>query len=174
MSKYEPFKKFLARRAETELPMSFEDVERTLGFTLPKSAREYPPWWSNDTGGGHVQARAWLDVGWRTAKVDIRRERVMFVRTDADPKPSSRGTPGADRNLVAVNLSALTPAGSKLLGDYAREANGDMAVALARAVHEAAIARRGRLVRQWVASAPRVPPGEPDSAALIREDRDAR
>jgi tRNA(Arg) A34 adenosine deaminase TadA len=34
--------------------------------------------------------------------------------------------------------------------------------------------RRGRLVDEWIAKAPRMPPGEPDSVDLIREDRDSR
>jgi hypothetical protein len=73
-----------------------------------------------------------------------------------------------------MNLDQLTGAGRKLFRDYAEDMNGDTSAVIARAFHEAAIARRGRLIDDIVSNAPRMPAGEPDSVQLIREDRDAR
>jgi hypothetical protein len=75
---------------------------------------------------------------------------------------------------LCVDAAILSPAASRLLRDYTGEMAGDEAAAVARAVHEAAIARRGRLIDHIVANAPRMPPDEPDSVQLIREERDAR
>jgi hypothetical protein len=77
MSKYEPLSAHLAR-ATGRLELSFEEIERVLGFALPASARSYPAWWSN-SGGTHVQAQSWMSAGFRTENVDLVRERVSFV-----------------------------------------------------------------------------------------------
>ena len=58
---------------------SFDRIEAILGFTLPKSARTYQAWWANQVGGGHVQANAWLDEGWRTEQLSLTRRQVTFT-----------------------------------------------------------------------------------------------
>ncbi len=47
---------------------------------------------------------------------------------------------------VTLNSDHFSVAGRRLIHDYAREMDGDVADAVSRAVHEAAIARRGRLI----------------------------
>jgi hypothetical protein len=167
MSKYDPLRRHLETQAADEVIMSFADVERILGFPLPASAREHRPWWANESRGAHVQAAAWLKAGRQTARVDTVREQVAFVRTApgvAEPGAAFVAGPAAAR-------AGLSWAAAKLLADYTSEAGGDGQAALARALHEAAIARRGRLIDRMKANAPRV---SDDSVALIREDRDGR
>ena len=174
MAKYHPLKEFLVAQKIDELDLTFPEIERTLGFPLPYSARVHPAWWSNHAES-HVQARAWLDAGWQAWQVNLKGETVLFRKKQPSapiPRPVSRGD--ASATWICVDHGALSPAGARLLGDYTTEMNGDAPAALARAVHEAAIARRGRLIDELIATACRVPPGEPDSAALVREDRDAR
>lgn len=77
MSKYDALLKLL-KGATGTVELSFEDIERTLGFQLPASARRYPAWWSN-SGGTHVQAAAWMVAGYRTEDVNIAAGRVRFV-----------------------------------------------------------------------------------------------
>jgi hypothetical protein len=172
MSKYEPLQRFLLGRLEGEVPMSFESIEGILGFDLPPSARKYAPWWSNE-GGTHAQARAWLDAGWRTSKVDVPSGRVVFVQDpDAGVSTPTPSTPTFPKGgAVAVELRDLSAAARRLLADYTAEADGDVGLAVERALNEAALARRGRLIDRIRANAPRVPD---DSVDLIREDRDAR
>ena len=55
--------------------MSFEQIERILGFKLPKSAYEYETWWS-----GRSHARVWLSAGWRTQDVNLAVHKVTFRR----------------------------------------------------------------------------------------------
>jgi hypothetical protein len=66
--------------------MSFEQIERILGFKLPKSAYEHEAWWSNNATG-HSHARAWLAAGWRTQDVDIEGRKVTFHREIKSPAP---------------------------------------------------------------------------------------
>jgi hypothetical protein len=171
MSKYEPLKRFLSSQTGVELPLTFKDVEQTLGFALPQSARRHPPWWANETEGGHVQARSWIEAGWKASQVDVAGERVVFVR-------ASPGTPGhkapateSDRVSVSIDLGALPLAAARLLREFATEAGGDFSKAVARVLQEAVIARRVRLLERFPLSAERSPGNSVD---LVREDRDAR
>lgn len=106
MGKYERFRGFLQSLDSESQRLSFAEIERILGFKLPKSARSYPAWWSNDDTG-HSHARAWLEAGWRTGDVDMAARKVTLtrsgdgqVRTKQDPWGCMAGTvhiaPGAD------------------------------------------------------------------------------
>ena len=53
--------------------MSFVELEKILGFTLPNSARTYDMWWQN---GGHTQAYAWMNAGYMVTHFDLRNEVV--------------------------------------------------------------------------------------------------
>ena len=87
VSKYEPLKSYLEGCREPEVAFTFDDIER-LGVPLPPSARAHSPWWANETSGGHVQARSWMDAGWRTSRVDVSGEKLVFVRDKrAEPAP---------------------------------------------------------------------------------------
>jgi hypothetical protein len=169
MSKYDPLRHHLVAARSGELPMSFADIEALLGFSLPRSARAYAPWWANETRGGHVQAGAWLRAGWRTTRVDVAGERVVFVRA-----PAGMAEDGA--TYVTAPPRPLTPRGlsaaaERLLADYTAEAGGDAEAAVARALHEAAIARRARMIDEIALSGAK---SKVDSVDLIREDRDGR
>jgi len=59
--------------------MTFGDVARILGSTLPPSAYTHHAWWSNHRS--HTQARnGWLAAGWGAVpgSVDLDRELVEF------------------------------------------------------------------------------------------------
>lgn len=88
MSKYEPLSHFLASTFGAAQRMSFAEIERILGFKLPKSAYEHQAWWSNNPTG-HSHARSWSDAGWRTEGVDLAGRKVTFQRTKAVAPPSS-------------------------------------------------------------------------------------
>lgn len=167
MSKYTPLKHYLARHATREAPLTFSEVENILGFSLPRSARTHAPWWANETSGGHVQARAWMDAGWRTSRVDIPAQKVTFIRAEGGVDEAGAPFRGADQSVI--KLPPLSAAAAKLLADYMREAGGDAGAAVARALHEAAIARRTRLIDSIPLSGAK---STVDSVDLIREDRD--
>jgi hypothetical protein len=52
------------------------EIERIISDKLPQSASKYREWWAN---GGHIQANAWLDAGWKVEYV-VLGEYVEFVK----------------------------------------------------------------------------------------------
>jgi hypothetical protein len=77
VSKYEALPQFLGRVGGTAHRISFDEIERILGFKLPKSAYKHEAWWSNNATG-HSHARSWLKSGWRTESVDLAKRQVTF------------------------------------------------------------------------------------------------
>src|SRR5438477_3015404 len=78
MSKYEPLGEYLRKQKSKLIPMTFEQIERIIGFKLPKS-RRYPAWWSNNPWN-NVMTQVWLDAGFETEQVDVDGHRVVFRR----------------------------------------------------------------------------------------------
>lgn len=89
MSKYEPLSRLLNGQGRAVVRMDFPEIETVLGFKLPKSAKEYEAWWSNNEVG-HSHAKAWLGVGWKTKDLNLASKEVTFVRIAAPE--SSRPT----------------------------------------------------------------------------------
>jgi len=81
VGKYDPLKKYLTALAVRDKTLSFLEIERILGFSLPRSAHEHEAWWSNPTSPlSHPQAQAWLRAGWIVDKFDLRAQWVRFRR----------------------------------------------------------------------------------------------
>jgi hypothetical protein len=84
MSKYDPLYKWLCTQAMkkvTKIPLTFEQVEAILGFVLPDTARIKPQWWANEADSSrHVQRNAWMNAGYETRHLDLKKEQVEFVR----------------------------------------------------------------------------------------------
>jgi hypothetical protein len=78
--KYATLRAFLSERSEPRIRMSFKEVAAAAKVKLPASAYRYPQWWQNDAEH-HVQARAWIEAGYKTENVDLDAQRVEFVRT---------------------------------------------------------------------------------------------
>lgn len=79
MSKYEPLEQFLAAQSGSAIEMSFAQIEELIGDALPASARKHRPWWSNNPSNS-VITHAWLNAGFRSAKVDLNKETLVFER----------------------------------------------------------------------------------------------
>lgn len=104
MSKYEPLPQFLASLDRAVHRMSFGEIERILGFKLPKSAYQHEAWWSNNATG-HSHAKAWLKLGWRTEAVDLRGRKVTFQRSRPSAIP---GAPQPKRNPWGCMAGTMT------------------------------------------------------------------
>jgi hypothetical protein len=85
--KYDPLKWHLAKVSGDECRLRFSDLERILGCALPKSAHSYQAWWSNKKKG-HSQTDAWIDAGWDIGSIDLKGQKVLFVR--GAPKSGSQ------------------------------------------------------------------------------------
>ncbi|MEM9034580.1 MAG: hypothetical protein AAGD18_08310 [Actinomycetota bacterium] len=80
-TKYAPLAAFLHQRTESSIRLTFAQVERILGFTLPESARRYPAWWANGGVQPVSQQYAWLEAGWETFGLDLNAATISFRRT---------------------------------------------------------------------------------------------
>jgi hypothetical protein len=95
MSKYDSLSRYLAAQ-DAKVTLTFDAIERILGFALPRSARRHPAWWSNGAHS-HVQAAAWLNAGFETAEVDMAGEKLSFLPRrrpetgNALPEPAGPG-----------------------------------------------------------------------------------
>ncbi len=112
MSKYEPLPQFLEAGKASTRRMGFDQIERILGFKLPKSAYAHEAWWSNNEMG-HSHARAWLSAGWRTKDVDLSERTVTFYR-EVPPKSSAKADPWgcmAGTVTIAPGVDLTAPTG---------------------------------------------------------------
>jgi len=60
--KYYKLEEYL-KKCENDITLTFQEIEKILGFALPLSAYNYPAWWANS---GHSHASAWINAGMRT------------------------------------------------------------------------------------------------------------
>ena len=78
MGKYDPLKSFLEAQSGDRVPMTFAEIERLVGATLPKS-KQYAAWWSNNPSN-NTMTQIWLDAGFATEQVDLAGETLVFRR----------------------------------------------------------------------------------------------
>jgi hypothetical protein len=100
MAKYDPLRRFLRRRREDVVRLTYADIERIIGAILPHAAAN-ASWWSNEAGPGRglVQSRAWLDAGFRVAQLEPGKA-VAFERPRRDgssPAQTDNGGPASAR-----------------------------------------------------------------------------
>jgi len=107
MGKYEPLRHFLEGCNTEEVPMTFAEIERVIGSELPGS-KAYPAWWSNNTSN-NVMTRAWLAAGFRTERVDIAGEKLVF-RRDRSGRSSPTTTQSASTAASGGVLQRLRAA----------------------------------------------------------------
>jgi putative restriction endonuclease len=79
LGKYDRLGRFLAAADSDVQTLAFDQVDLLVGG-LPASAGLHRQWWENEVNGQHVQAHAWIDVGWRVAEVDLASGTVTFSR----------------------------------------------------------------------------------------------
>lgn len=94
-SKYATLVEHLQSRGQDRREFTFNQIEKILGFPLPKSAKNHRAWWANSDN--HAQARAWMAAGWRTEGLDLKGKKVSFVRADVTPAgaaPAQAATKG--------------------------------------------------------------------------------
>ena len=78
--KYDALERYLAGVPERHVSLSFQRIEDIIADRLPPSARDDHTWWANSRDPHRVQARAWMNAGWKVDAVDLVRESVAFIR----------------------------------------------------------------------------------------------
>ncbi|HLY04146.1 MAG TPA: hypothetical protein VKR31_00205 [Rhizomicrobium sp.] len=79
MAKYDALGPFLKGQSTGEVPVTFSEVENVIGEKLPRSAYVHRPWWSNNPSNS-AMTRVWLDAGFRTERVDMAGQKLVFRR----------------------------------------------------------------------------------------------
>ena len=129
MSKYDPLQHFLAASNASVLPMSFDEIERILGFSLPPS-QAHRAWWSNNPSN-NVMTKAWLAAGYETEQVDVAGRTLVFRRVrevpDVAPTPSGDEKPSRRHPLFGWMKGTFTIAPGTDLTAPADPDWGDMA-----------------------------------------------
>lgn len=80
MKKYEPLMLFLDKSGKKEIKLSYDEIEKIIGDSLPITAYKNKVWWNNDDKS-HTQSLAWSDVGYRTCEICLG-ESVTFIKTE--------------------------------------------------------------------------------------------
>ena len=90
MGKYQPLGRFLREQRAREVPLTFDEIEKITGVSLPPRAQLHRAWWSNNASN-NVMTKVWLDAGYRTEQVDVAHERLVFRRVgETDMQEGSR------------------------------------------------------------------------------------
>ena len=76
--KYRRLTELLDASHERTVSLTFDEIEKTIGFSLPGSAREHRAFWANTTT--HSIALSWLSIGYKTVDVNMNMETVVFER----------------------------------------------------------------------------------------------
>lgn len=94
MGKYSPLRAFLEQQEVDRIAMTFDEIERLLGASLPAS-KKYPAWWSNNPSNNPM-TREWLAAGFETEEVDIAGQSVAFRRVPRRKADRFEETPQAE------------------------------------------------------------------------------
>jgi len=119
MSKYDPLRTYLCGVTTSETPLSFADIERIIGGSLPPAAYNHRAWWSNNPSNS-VITHAWLNAGFKTERVDMAARRLVFRRTG----PAPRGGAPAPTSPTAGGLPSIVARLQSALGGTVRIAEG--------------------------------------------------
>jgi hypothetical protein len=111
MTKYEPLEAFLSAKRWQEVPMTFREIEAVIGASLPPVAYKHRAWWSNNPSNS-VITHCWLRAGYKTERVDMGGQKLVFRRTAAElphgaPPPASPPQPRPVRSVVEALRKAL-------------------------------------------------------------------
>lgn len=76
--KYIGLANYLKSKTETTITMTFEEIEKLIGNTLPQSAYKHRAFWSNTSS--HSVAYGWINSDYQTESVDFSAKKVTFVK----------------------------------------------------------------------------------------------
>ena len=103
---------------KTEVTLRFDEIEKIINASLPKSARTYREWWANQDAGS--RAPHWRAAGFEVDGVDLGRGIVRFRRAGAKTA-ASKGSSSVPKNSArpaAPHKDALLKAGFRKVGTW--------------------------------------------------------
>jgi hypothetical protein len=118
MSKYEPLGHYLRRQKADSLTLTFDQIEKIVGFDLPASQDSYA-WWSNNPDN-NVMTKVWLDAGWRVKHIRLKEREIVFHR-------DLPAIVVAQESEAVLNLGDLSPVARSVLSVLAKRSGRTMA-----------------------------------------------
>ena len=61
------------------MPLTFSEIEKITGVTLPPKAQHHRAWWSNNAAN-NVMTKVWLEAGYESSQVDMAARKLVFRR----------------------------------------------------------------------------------------------
>lgn len=116
MSKYDPLGAYLEAQPVTHVAMTFGEIEKVVGFSLPQVAHSARAWWSNNPSN-NVMTKVWTAAGFKTEQVDMAARRLVFrrvvevARGTSAPPASSKSSVGGKHPLFGCLKGTVTYAG---------------------------------------------------------------
>ena len=103
--------------ATSRVTVIFRQIETIIECELPPSARKHRPWWANDASHSYT---VWLEAGWETRDVDMRSERVTFVRAARGSRGAAplEGTASEPRHRPQQNSRVVSFAAAREFSGY--------------------------------------------------------
>lgn len=170
LRKYDPLRRYLSDQKGDSCTLTFSDIEKIIGASLPYSARKRAQWWGNDKT--HAQALSWMLAGWNVKRPNLAEEHVFFTRLFSEaPSPKRRSVGKTSSQVIVRNLDLETVTELKR---RAKRKGHSLQRELRNILTNAARPQR----RELMAEADRIRamtigPLE-DSVSILREDRDSR
>ena len=76
MGKYDPLFRYLDTNKNSQVPLSYAEIENILSAKLPDSAFKYKVWWDNNS---HVQSKSWRAAGYKVDSIFLG-DKVIFIK----------------------------------------------------------------------------------------------
>ena len=82
MSKYQPLGKYLQGTGKKYVNLTFFEIEKILGFTLPDYLYKYPAGWYGTAAASptHRQKVVWCSYGYQVDTLDLQEKKVGFYK----------------------------------------------------------------------------------------------
>ena len=108
--KYRFLSDYLYECNQTQIKLSFAEIENILNFKLPDSAATHRTFWANTTS--HSIALSWLSVNYSVVEVDLANKYIVFERMrDFDTMKTGRRTATTEEKHLSAcknyDMSAL-------------------------------------------------------------------
>lgn len=120
--KYAPLQQYLETIASNKehVTLAFDEIEKIIGATLPRSAFTYREWWANQQGGS--RAPYWRAAGFLVDGVDLERKLAYFRRSTSAKVGKLSKRPGhAGRRAQAIPVDTLLKADFNHVGHWELE-----------------------------------------------------
>ena len=78
MGKYDPLTAYLSATNKSKITLTYSEIEKVVGFTLPKSSYSDGRWWMNNDKT-HTQSAAWGNAGYEVESSKLG-EYITFIK----------------------------------------------------------------------------------------------